>query len=97
MITRSGLRPSSTRTSSWAAPTGDATPWVVTAMPVAIAARAAARWTRSSAGLSQGLSVPISPMIPGRTPVPSTPCSNSAMSSAASSPTVRRAMRASGG
>ena len=32
-----------------------------------------ARWTRSSAGETHGLSVPISPKIPGRTPVSPTP------------------------
>ena len=37
-------------------------------MPVSRAARAAARCTRSSRALTHGLSVPISPMIPGRTP-----------------------------
>ena len=42
-------------------------------MPVSRAARAAARCTRSSWALTHGLSVPISPMIPGRTPVPATP------------------------
>ena len=51
-------------------PDRDSTPWVVMASPVRRAARAAARWTRSSAGETHGLSVPISPMIPGRTPVP---------------------------
>ena len=35
------------------------------ARPVRFAARAAARWTRSSAAETHGLSVPISPMIPG--------------------------------
>ena len=43
--------------------------WVVIASPVRRAARAAARWTRSSAADSHGLSVPISPMMPGRTRV----------------------------
>ena len=51
----------------------DSTAWVVTASPVRRAARAAARWTRSSTADSHGLSVPISPMIPGRIPVPPTP------------------------
>ncbi len=36
------------------------------ARPVRRAARAAARWTRSSRAETHGLSVPISPMIPGR-------------------------------
>ena len=73
MTTRAGSRPSSSRIRSWSRPTGDSTPWVVTASPVRRAARAAARWTRSSSAETHGLSVPISPMIPGRTPVPSTP------------------------
>ena len=51
---------------SWASPTGDITAWVITAMPVARDARATARKTRSSCAESHGLSVPISPMIPGR-------------------------------
>ncbi len=47
------------------------------AIPVRTAARAAARWTRSSLALTHGLSVPISPMIPGRIPLLPTPASNS--------------------
>ena len=48
------------------------------------AARAAARWTRSSAGDSHGLSVPISPMIPIRTPDSPTPTVASVTSSVTS-------------
>ena len=44
---------------------GTGSTWVVIARPVRFAARAAARWTRSSAADTHGLSVPISPMIPG--------------------------------
>ena len=68
MMTRVGSAPSSSKIRSWASPTADRTPWVVIARPVRRAARAAARWTRSSGGETHGLSVPISPMIPGRTP-----------------------------
>ena len=68
MTTRPGSAPSSSKIRSWARPTSERTPWVVIASPVRRDARAAARWTRSSAGETHGLSVPISPMIPGRTP-----------------------------
>ena len=68
MTTRAGSAPSSSKMRSWARPTSDRTAWVVIASPVARDARAAARWTRSSDGETHGLSVPISPMIPGRTP-----------------------------
>ena len=73
MTTRAGSTPSSSKIRSWASPTSDSTAWVVMARPVRRAARAAARWTRSSAGDTHGLSVPISPMMPGRTPVSPTP------------------------
>ena len=69
MTTRDRSAPSASKTSSWSRPTVDWTAWVVIARPVRRAARAAARWTRSSRAESHGLSVPISPMIPGRTPV----------------------------
>ena len=69
MTTRVGSAPSSSKIRSWSRPTGDRTAWVVMARPVRRAARAAARWTRSSRAETHGLSVPISPMIPGRTPV----------------------------
>ena len=75
MTTRPGSAPSSSKIRSWARPTADITAWVVIARPVRRAARAAARWTRSSAGETHGLSVPISPMIPGRTPLSPTPLS----------------------
>ena len=45
------------------------TEWVLIERPLRLAARAAARWTRSSAADTHGLSVPISPMIPGITPL----------------------------
>ena len=73
MTTRVGSAPSSSKIRSWSSPTGDSTAWVVIARPVRRAARAAARWTRSSCADTHGLSVPISPMIPGRTPVSPTP------------------------
>ena len=73
MTTRAGSTPSSVKMRSCARPTGDWTPWVVIAMPVCFDARAAARWTRSSRALTHGLSVPISPMIPGRMPPTPTP------------------------
>ena len=74
------------------------TPWVVMASPVRRAARAAARWTRSSSAETHGLSVPISPMIPGRIAGPGhARPSISATSSSARSSTVRRSMRASAG
>ena len=97
MTTRPGSAPASSSTASWANPTSDMTPWVMTAIPVARDARATARKTRSSCAESQGLSVPISPMIPGRTPVPSAPSSNSRTISSASEPTERRSMSASAG
>ena len=75
----------------------DRTAWVVIARPVRRAARAAARWTRSSAGETHGLSVPISPMIPGRTPLSPTPSVASRTSSSARSSTERRSISASGG
>ena len=60
-------------------------------------ARAAARCTRSSSALTHGLSVPISPMIPGRTPVSPTPSANSRTITAPRSSTVRRSIIASAG
>ena len=97
MTTRPGSTPSSSNTVSWAAPTSDITAWVVIARPVRRDARAAARWTRSSAGDSHGLSVPISPMIPIRMPVSPTPTVASATSSSARESTDRRSIIASGG
>ena len=73
MTTRDRSAPSASKTSSWSSPTVDWTAWVVIASPVRRAARAAARWTRSSWAESHGLSVPISPMIPARIPVSPTP------------------------
>ena len=79
------------------------TAWVETVIPVARDARPQARKTRSSWALIHGLWVPISPMIPGRTRIPAssslpgTPSSNSRTITSASSPTLRRSMRASGG
>jgi hypothetical protein len=67
----------------------------VMARPVRREARAAARWTRSSSAETHGLSVPISPMMPGRMPVSSTPSVASRTSSSARSSTERRSIRAS--
>ena len=69
----------------------------MSASPVSLAARAAARWTRSSRGLTHPRSVPISPMIPGWTPVSPTPPVTSATISSASESTLRRSIPASGG
>ena len=68
MTTRDRSAPSFSKMSSWSSPTEDWTQWVVIASPVRRAALAAARWTRSSCAEIHGLSVPISPMMPGRTP-----------------------------
>ena len=57
MTTRDRSAPSASKTSSWSSPTVDWTAWVVIARPVRRAARAAARWTRSSWADSHGLSV----------------------------------------
>ena len=103
MTTRAGSAPASSRMSSWRSPTGDMTAWVVTAIPVARAARPQARRTRSSWAETHGLWTPISPMIPGRTRLPSgpslpgTPSSNSPIIWSASSSTLRRSISASGG
>ncbi len=85
MTTLVGSAPSSSKMRSWSRPTGERTPWVVMARPVRRAARAAARWTRSSCAETHGLSVPISPMMPGRTPLSPTPSVASATSSSARS------------
>jgi hypothetical protein len=69
MTTRDRSAPSASNRLELVEPTVDWTAWVVIASPVRRAARAAARWTRSSRGEIHGLSVPISPMIPGRIPV----------------------------
>ena len=69
MTIRVGSAPASSRTRNWSSPTAESTPCVVMANPVRRDARAAARCTRSSWAVSQGLSVPISPMMPGRTPL----------------------------
>ena len=92
MTTRDGSTPSSVKILSCARPTADCTPCVVIAMPVWTDARAAARCTRSSSALTHGLSVPISPMIPGRMPLPPTPSLNSATITAARSSTERRSI-----
>ncbi len=103
MTTRAGSAPASSRMSSWRSPIGDITAWVVTAMPVARAARPPARRTRSSWADTHGLWTPISPMIPGRPgspsapSLPATPSANSPIITSASSSTVRRSMSASGG
>ena len=92
MTTRVGSAPSASKMRSWSSPTGDCTAWVVIARPVRRAARAAARWTRSSRAETHGLSVPISPMIPGRIPVSPTPSVASRTSSSARSSTERRSI-----
>ena len=90
------LRPRRSR--SWSSPTGESTAWVVIASPVRRAARATARWTRSSWAESHGLSVPISPMMPGPHAALPHPVGRSrATSSSARSSTDRRSMRASAG
>ena len=50
-----GRRPPPRRCGAGRGPTGDSTPWVVMARPVRRAARAAARWTRSSRRRHPGL------------------------------------------
>ena len=74
-------------------PTGQRAACVVIVTPVRRWARAAARKARSSAAVIQR-SQAISPMIPARMPVPSTPTSRSSTISSASSSTVIRSMRA---
>ena len=96
MTTRPGSTPSSSKIFSCSSPIDDMTAWVVTARPVRRAARPAARWTRSSAVI-HGLSVPISPTIPGLIPVSPTPSVASRTSSSASESTDRRSMSASAG
>ena len=64
MTTRAGSAPASSKMSSCRSPTGDMTACVVTAIPVARAARPQARRTRSSWADTHGLWTPISPMIP---------------------------------
>src|SRR3989337_2255912 len=88
MTTLPGSTPSSVKMRSCARPTVDWMPWVVIAMPVCFAARAAARCARSSCALTHGPSVPISPMIPGLMPLSPTPCSSSRAISAAAAPAV---------
>ena len=94
MTTRPGSAPSSSKTRSWSSPTGDRTAWVVIAIPVRRAARAAARWTRSSWRRQPRLVGPDLADDPGPDPRSRRRRrSNSRTSSSARSSTVRRSIQ----